>query len=697
MHELTVSFSQAISDAGLEAPADIIADGKLHRFSSNGKRGDDSGWYVLHDDGVPAGSFGCWRIGLTQNWCAKSENDLDPSERQAMQARIKAAQAQRDAELQTRRAKASESAASLWAQAQPVAQHTYLTAKGVEAYGLRQHQGSLLIPMRADGVLHSLQTINADGEKRFLPGGRVMGCYFAIGKTAGAKALCICEGYATGASIHAATGLPVAVAFNAGNLLNVANAMRAKLPHMRLIVCGDDDCRTEGNPGKTKAAEAAKAVDGVLAIPEFGDSRPKNATDFNDLAKEHGREAVAKLINQALEPPTSPAAECDGVILHRGDQIQMRAVDWLWNGFLPAGMLAVLAGEPGCGKTTIALSLAATVTKGGVWPDGSLCGERGDAIVWSGEDDPAVTLIPRLSAEGAELSRVHFVSGVLANGAINSFDPARDLAGLKAKFSELPAPRLLIVDPIVNAVSGDGHKSNDVRRGLQPLVDLAQTHGCAVLGVSHFSKGTANRDPVERVTGSLAYGALARLVLVAAKGKDEPETADGQPRVFMRAKSNIGPDEGGFVYHLERKEVAAGIEGQYVRWAEPIEGKAREVLGEAESSFEANEGGALADAKQFLIDLLTGGPVLSKEVQTAARGAGIAWATVRRAKQALEIETVKQGGHFGATKQQWLWQLRAEKTLKVLKNPEDAHQKEVSTFSKNEHLQGETPASEVVL
>ena len=111
--------------------------------------------------------------------------------------------------------------------------------------------------MRDGSELHRLQFIGIKGDKRFLIGGRVAGCYLSIGDVNGATALCICEGFATGASIHEATGYPVVVAFNAGNLLPVAKAMRKRFPELHLIVCGDDDTKMPGNPGRTKAAVAA--------------------------------------------------------------------------------------------------------------------------------------------------------------------------------------------------------------------------------------------------------------------------------------------------------------------------------------------------------------------------------------------------------------------------------------------------------
>jgi len=265
-------FRAAILAAGLTPPDKIVADGKLHRFSTNGKLRDDSGWYMLHLDGIPAGAFGCWRSGLKSNWCAKADNDMTVAERDAHRERIKALQAQREAEQAQTHHKTSEAAALIWNEATLATGHEYLTRKGIKPHGVKSDGHHLVIPMRdTSGALHSLQTIAPDGGKRFLPGGRVKGCYHAIGKPDGV--LIVCEGYATGASIHEATGHAVAVAFNAGNLRAVAEALRAKYPALRLILAADDDVATQGNPGLTKATEAARAVGGYLTKPNFGEVR----------------------------------------------------------------------------------------------------------------------------------------------------------------------------------------------------------------------------------------------------------------------------------------------------------------------------------------------------------------------------------------------------------------------------------------
>ena len=169
----------------------------------------------------------------------------------------------------------------------------------------------------------------------------------------------------------------------------------------------------------------------------------------------------AKLIKKA-EPVH------DGVVLLCGDKLTPAPIAWLWEGWLAQSKMHLLAGAPGQGKTTIALAFAATVTSGGRWPDGSRC-EPGNVLIWSGEDDPADTLLPRLIAAGGDKSRVHFVDGTRINGELQPFDPARDMNALQAQAEQLGNVRLIIVDPIVSAVTGDSHKNTETRRGLDPV------------------------------------------------------------------------------------------------------------------------------------------------------------------------------------------------------------------------------------
>lgn len=292
MSDAIEQFRHAIGAAGLEVPDTINPDGAIHRFSTNGKRGDDSGWYVLHGDDVPAGSFGCWRTGLQSSWFAKSECAMTAAERQTQQARCKVTQALHDAEQAQRQRQARGTAAALWQAGTPATVHDYLTRKGIKPHGVKCDGQRLVIPLRDTvGQIHSLQTIAPDGGKRFMPGGRVSGCYFSVGKPMDNK-LIVCEGYATGASIHEATGQAVAVAFNAGNLTPVAMALRKKYPDIMIVVAADDDWCTPNNPGLNAARQAALAVGGLVAVPRFPAQRPEKATDFNDLQALAGFDAV---------------------------------------------------------------------------------------------------------------------------------------------------------------------------------------------------------------------------------------------------------------------------------------------------------------------------------------------------------------------------------------------------------------------
>lgn len=314
MADAAALFQEAIAAAGMQPPAHLLADGRLHRFSPTGKHGE-SGWYVFHPDGVPAGAFGDWRGGLSQTWCAKPEGTMTPAEREMNRERLRAMHALREAEQIERQRRAAESAQSRWNSAHPVPQteqsssyseqaakvHPYLRAKAILAHGVRTEGDLLLVPMRdTNGTLHSLQTIAPDGSKRFLPGGRVHGSYFSIGKPN--SVLVVCEGFGTGASIHEATGHAVAVAFSAGNLMPVAQALRSKYPELAIVLAADDDWKTPGNPGVNRAREAAQAVNGEVAVPVFPNGRPEKATDFNDLHRLVGMDAVKACFDVVTMP-----------------------------------------------------------------------------------------------------------------------------------------------------------------------------------------------------------------------------------------------------------------------------------------------------------------------------------------------------------------------------------------------------------
>ena len=329
------------------------------------------------------------------------------------------------------------------------------------------------------------------------------------------------------------------------------------------------------------------------------------------------------------------------ILLAPGSTLTPEPIHWLWGGWLAIGKLHLLAGAPGSGKTTIAIALAAAITAGGKWPDGTPA-TAGNVVIWSGEDGVSDTLLPRLLACDGDAARVHFVIGASNGSASGPFDPAHHMQALEKAVRDL-RPKFLILDPVVSAVAADTHKSGEVRRGLQPVVDLAERLGCAVLGITHLAKNTAGRDPLERVSGSIAFGAIARVVLATVKAAD-PDA----PRRLVRAKSNIGPDTGGFEYSLSHAPVPGyDFENQIVTWGRTLEGSARDLMAAEEPKSDDDKA-----AVSFLLELLADGPVPTKAVREAASQHEIGFRSVERAKQELGVRAVKLG-----MKQGWAWML----------------------------------------
>jgi putative DNA primase/helicase len=275
-------FRQAIANAGLHPPASIVADGRLHRFASNGQRRDTAGWYVLHLDSVPAGKFGCWRLGNSMTWSARSERELSSADRAEFRRRMEEIRRVRQEAEEELRRQCRERAGTIWDGAQDAnPEHPYLATKQVQPYGIRQQCNRLVIPVRdCDGELHGLQFIGEDGGKIFLLGTAKASHFHLIGDPS--TVVVVAEGFATAVSVHKATGHAVAVAFDAGNLKSVAQALRTKFPEARVLVAGDHDA---SGVGQEKARAAASVVSGVAIIPE-------EAGDWNDVAAAAGLEAV---------------------------------------------------------------------------------------------------------------------------------------------------------------------------------------------------------------------------------------------------------------------------------------------------------------------------------------------------------------------------------------------------------------------
>ncbi|MGV8864749.1 MAG: toprim domain-containing protein [Pseudomonas sp.] len=290
MSNVTILFRDALQS--VYGPLDFLPepDGNIHRFHvPDDKPGTLNGWYVLYLDGIASGAFGSWKSGGTNTW--SSREPADHREAEQVRQRIEQARNQRESEQRQRQLETATLAQRWWRDARRAdPDHAYLIAKVVRPHGLRQRGDELLVPLYAGGVLVNLQRIAPDGGKRFLFGGRIKGTYSPLGRITPGKPLCICEGWATGATLHE-SGYTVAAAMNAGNLKPVALALRAEYHTVEIIIAGDDDRLTDGNPGRTAANAAAAACGGFVTFPEWPAEAPDTISDFNDLAawsKAHG-------------------------------------------------------------------------------------------------------------------------------------------------------------------------------------------------------------------------------------------------------------------------------------------------------------------------------------------------------------------------------------------------------------------------
>ena len=328
-------FRAAIAATGL-TPPDDITPGAIIRFPGLNKlpKNKDA-WCIFFDDGL-GGVFGDYSSSIHSVWQADRIQKYTPVEQRKFNEKVRAARMAREQQKAIDQSRAANFAKKRWKDAKPIQTATYLRSKGVQSYGLKQHDGDVLVPIcNLDGEIVSLQTINESGSKRFLQDGAITGNFFLIGQPT--DQIIICEGYATGASIHEATTFPVAVTFNAGNIKAVAVGFKSRTPSISLIIAADDDHSKEVNVGLTKAQEAALEVGGLLALPNFSDARQKHWTDFNDLHVLEGLDAVrycfdeSRLINPSKIWPTpidiNPDLKAEPYPINALPQVLLRAVE----------------------------------------------------------------------------------------------------------------------------------------------------------------------------------------------------------------------------------------------------------------------------------------------------------------------------------------------------------------------------------
>lgn len=277
----------AMRSAGiqLDNPGQIVADGILHRFRVEGdKAGTLNGWAVLHHD---HGAAGTWKGGSSCTWSSRSIISMSRVERDAFYAKVRAAKAEAQRQREVEQQQAAERAAELWSKTRPASpSHPYLVKKRIQP-GVARQSGDLLVLKieDIDGSIRSLQYIAPDGTKRMLSGGAKRAHFVVVAGSLPADVIVIAEGFATASTVATQfSGACVLAAIDAGNLLPVAEAAHKRYPAAQIVVAADDDRATDGNPGLTKAREAAAAVKGRLIRPVWPEGSPETLSDFNDLA-----------------------------------------------------------------------------------------------------------------------------------------------------------------------------------------------------------------------------------------------------------------------------------------------------------------------------------------------------------------------------------------------------------------------------
>ena len=334
------------------------------------------------------------------------------------------------------------------------------------------------------------------------------------------------------------------------------------------------------------------------------------------------------------------------VLVNLGDVVA-EPIEWLWEGKFGLGKLSVLAGDPGLGKSFVTLDMAARVTTGSPWPDGTPC-PTGSVVLVNCEDGLADTIRPRLDRAGAAVAKVVALEGVRRVGddgkLVERGFTLADVPALEAALRRLSDCKLVVIDPISAYLADtDSHNNAEIRGLLAPLAKLASKYGVAVVLVTHLNKAAGTRV-MYRATGSIAFVAAARSAWVVVKDKD-----DDRRRLVLPVKNNLGDDQTGMAYSI--------IDGKVTWERDPVTIKADEALAPDRGGERTGKPGPAPSARtaaaDWLREYLTGGPKPVAGIQKAAHEAGLSWSgAVRRAREQLGIKPYK--GQFDDG---WYWAL----------------------------------------
>ena len=480
-HEIESQFHAFMVENGFSIDELPIADSKMHRFKVEGdKPSTQNGWYILFDDAPYNGKVGSNKTGEKLHWKAdiKHSSTVHPLV-------IKQKKEQRKLEETEQRKAARNKATDIWNKSVEVERHFYLENKHVKAFGIRQNNNSLVVPLRnVDDEIQTLQFINND--KKFLSGGSPKGNFHLIGDKQ--DTIVICEGYATGASIHQATKLPIAVAFNANNLLPVAENLKQKYPDIDFIVAADNDQWTDGNPGMAKATEAALKINAKLTKPQFKNLDAK-LTDFNDLATQESLADVTLQLDNAQhvqsESAPEPKEKFKFKLTLACDLGDPAPINWLIENFIADKSLSCIYGPPCSMKSFQIIDWGCHIAAGKRWNNRKT--KQGTVVYISGEGGSEIK--NRIHAwckhHNHPINKLPFY---VSNGAVSMLEDnsANELIQL---VDEIPDVRLIILDTLNrNFGDGDENSTKDMTRFIGALTTLQQHTQAAINVVHHTGK-----------------------------------------------------------------------------------------------------------------------------------------------------------------------------------------------------------------
>lgn len=529
-----MQLREAMASHGIEPPDYITMDGKLHRFSTNGKHGDKSGWYVAYADEVPAGSFGCWRtIGEGAiNWRADVGRTLSFDEERAFAARQ--AEAKRVREIENARAKAEGAARAKqeWESASvECSAHPYIAKKGLKSNpGWRLlPDGCLVSPMIQDGEIVGTQSIWIDGQKKFEYGSTLGGSWWHVGGPVWGVSgrVYVAEGVATAASIHEATGRPVVVSYSAGNLPAAAKALRAMSPEAEIVIVADVEAAKEGDGsigackareadkddggiGARKAREAAQAVSGkVIVMPTWPGGPAK--MDANDFACMGGD--LRALLDGELD--TAKPQEDEWLVSADDWSQQPMPIKWLVKHWLQEDALIMVHGPSGSGKTFVVLDWILRMASGGqqaAWGEKKV--KPGTVVYLAGEGHQG------LRGRIAGWKHSHGVGKLdmwLTRGGCDLNTPEGYSKVASAIKEKEVKPSIIVVDTLHRFLMGDENKAQDAKTMLDACAKLMAEFGCSVLLVHHTG---VSEEAQHRARGSSAWRGALDIEISVTPSKD---------------------------------------------------------------------------------------------------------------------------------------------------------------------------------